>query len=330
VETLNFNMALIRRRIRSPELCSELMMVGKSSRTDVAVCYMSSRVDKKLLTDIKERIQSIDTDSLTMNYQTLAECLYSGLWINPLPKVKYSERPDTVASALLKGNIVIIIDNSPSVMILPTSLFDITEEANDYYFPPITGNYLKLSRFLVNITTVFLSPIFLLLMNNPHLIPESFEFIQIKEATNIPIIVQFLILELCIDGLRVAAMNTPSILTTPLSIIAALVFGEFSVKSGWFNSEVMLYMAFVAVGNYSQASYEFGYALKFMRIMLLVLVQFLDLWGFVLGCVIILLMLLLNKTISGKSYMYPLVPFKGKALRAKLFRYQRNMERKNK
>lgn len=327
VETLNFNMALIRRRIRSTELCSELMTVGHSSKTDVAICYMSGRVDKTLLEDLKKRIKNIKADALTMNYQSLAECLYNGKWFNPLPKVKYSERPDTAAASILKGNIVIIIDNSPSVMILPTSLFDIVEEANDYYFPPITGNYLRLSRFVVNTITVLLSPIFLLLMKNPDFIPKSLEFIKIQEQVNIPIILQFLILELCIDGLRVAAMNTPSILTTPLSIIAALVFGEFSVKSGWFNSEVMLYMAFVAVGNYSQASYEFGYALKFMRILLLILVQFFGLWGFIGGCIFVLLITVFNKTISGKRYLYPLIPFDWKELKRKLFRYQRNLDR---
>lgn len=328
VETLNFNMALIRRRIRSTELCSELMSVGRSSKTDVAICYMSSRVDTKLLDDLKKRITSIKADALTMNYQSLAECLYNGTWFNPLPKVKYSERPDTAAASILKGNIVIIIDNSPSVMILPTSLFDIVEEANDYYFPPITGNYLRLSRFLVTMVTVFLSPIFLLLIRNPQWIPKSLEFIQIQEQVNIPVILQFIILELCIDGLRVAAMNTPSILTTPLSIIAALVFGEFSVKSGWFNSEVMLYMAFVAVGNYSQASYEFGYALKFMRILLLVLVQIFGLWGFIGGCVFVLLLTVFNKTISGKRYLYPLIPFNWCELKNKLFRVQRNIDNK--
>lgn len=327
VETLNFNMALIRRRIRSTELCSELMNVGRSTKTDVAICYMSGRVDKKLLSDIKSRIKNIKADALTMNYQSLAECLYQGKWFNPLPKVKYTERPDTAAASILKGNIVIIIDNSPSVMILPTSLFDIIEEANDYYFPPITGNYLRFSRFLVNAITVFLSPIFLLLMKNPQFIPESLEFIQVKEVVNIPIILQFIILELCIDGLRVAAMNTPSILTTPLSIIAALVFGEFSVKSGWFNSEVMLYMAFVAVGNYSQASYEFGYALKFMRLLLLILVQLFNVWGFVIGCIFVFIMTVFNKTISGKWYLYPLIPFNWSKLKEKVFRYQKNLDK---
>ena len=96
-------------------------------------------------------------------------------------------------------------------------------------------------------------------------------FVAIKDTVNIPLIFQLLILELAIDGLRLAAMNTPSMLSTPLSVIAGIVMGEFSVRSGWFNSEVMLYMAFVAVANYTQPNFELGYALKFMRLLLLVL-----------------------------------------------------------
>ena len=255
-----------------------------------------------------------------MNQESLAECLYHRKWFNPFPKLKHTERPDTAASALLEGNIIILVDNSPSAMILPTSIFDIVEEADDYYFPPVTGTYLRLSRFAITLMTYLLTPLFLLLMQNPEWIPQSFAFIMVKDQVNIPILAQFLILELAIDGLRLAALNTPSMLTTPLSVIAALVLGEFSVNSGWFNAEVMLYMAFVAVSNYSQASFELGYALKFMRIITLILTALFNLFGFVAGVLITILSIALNRTLSGKSYLYPLIPFNGKQLFRRIFR----------
>lgn len=168
---------------------------------------------------------------------------------------------------------VILVDNSPSAMITPTSIFDIVEEADDYYFPPITGTYLRMSRFLISLMTYFVTPTFLLLMQHPEWIPESFQFIMVKESPNIPLLWQFLLLELAIDGLRLAAVNTPNMLSTPLSVMAALVLGEFSVNSGWFSPEVMLYMAFVAIASYTQQNYELSYAIKFMRIINLVLTQ---------------------------------------------------------
>ncbi len=140
-------------------------------------------------------------------------------------------------------------------MILPTSIFDMIEEANDYYFPTLTSVYLKISRTLINLMTIFLTPVFLLFMQNLNWLPKVFAFVAVKDTVNIPLIYQLLMLEVAIDGLRLAALNTPSMLSTPLSVIAGLVMGEFSVASGWFNSEVMLYMAFVAVANYTTAEF---------------------------------------------------------------------------
>lgn len=260
VETIVFNTALMRRRIRDPHLIMKMTEIGESSRTDVAICYMDDRVDQELLKNLNSRLEKIHVDALRMTQQTLAEELFKRKWFNPFPKFKFTERPDTAASCLLEGKVVILVDNSPSAMILPTSILDMIEEANDYYFPTITNVYLKVSRALITIATVFVTPLFLLFMQNLEWLPEVFAFVAIKDTVNIPLIFQLLILELAIDGLRLAAMNTPSMLSTPLSVIAGIVMGEFSVRSGWFNSEVMLYMAFVAVANYTQPNFELGYA----------------------------------------------------------------------
>ena len=320
VETLVSNTALIRRRIRNADLHMEMMSAGKSSGTDIVLCYMKERADRELLEDIKQKIQNIKADSLTMNQESLAECLYRKRWFNPFPKFKYTERPDTAAAQVLEGNIVILVDNSPSAMILPTTIFDVTEEADDYYFPPVTGTYLRLTRFLIALLTYLVTPTFLLLMNNSQWIPESFSFIMLEEEPNLPLIWQFLALELAIDGLKLAAVNTPNMLSTPLSVMAALVLGEFSVNSGWFSSEVMLYMAFVAIANYTQQNYELGYALKFLRIITLLLTQWFGLWGYLAGIAAAVLGIGCNRTVSGKSYIYPLIPFDWANLKNRLIR----------
>ena len=303
VETIVFNTALMRRRIRDPHLIMEMAEAGQASRTDIALCYMSDRVDKELLDNLRKRIESLRLGDLRMNQQSLAEALFKRKWFNPFPKFKYTERPDTAAACLLEGKVVILVDNSPSAMILPTSILDMIEEANDYYFPTVTGVYLKTTRILITIATVFFTPLYLLFMQNLEWLPEVFSFVAVRDTVNIPLIFQFLILELSIDGLRLAAMNTPTMLSTPLSVIAGIVMGEFSVQSGWFNSEVMLYMAFVAVANYTQPNFELGYALKFMRLLLLILTALFNLTGFIAGCILVLCFLIFNKTLSGRNYM---------------------------
>lgn len=320
VETIVFNTALIRRRIRSTDLCMEMFTAGKSSQTDIVVCYMADRVDNKFLEEIKNKIRGITVDALTMNQESLAECIYQRKWYNPFPKFKYTERPDAAAAQILEGNIVILVDNSPSAMILPTTIFDVMEEADDYYFPPITGTYLRVTRYIISLFTYLITPTFLLLINNPQWIPEQFSFIMLKEEANIPLIWQFLLLELAIDGLKLAAINTPNMLSTPLSVLAALVLGEFSVNSGWFSSEVMLYMAFVAIANYTQANYELGYALKFLRVLNLIMTQLFGLWGYIAAIIIALLGIFCNRTVAHSSYIYPLIPFDWNNLKSRLFR----------
>lgn len=321
VETIVFNTALIRRRIRDTDLHVEMLQIGEVSHTDIALVYMGGRVNRELLKNLKRKMKQIRIDALTMNQQSLAECLYGKKWLNPFPKFRYTERPDTAAAQILEGNIVVLVDNSPQAMILPTSLFDILEEADDFYFPPITGTYLRLAKFLIGLISFFITPLYLLFVLNPGLMPSGFEFIMLKDTANIPVIWQFLILEVALDGLRLAAVNTPNMLSTPLSIMAALIVGDFSVSSGWFNSEVMLYMAFVAIANYTQTNYELSYAIKFMRILALVLTQLFGIYGFIAGIGIFLLELVNNRTLGGNGYLYPLIPLDLKKLKKRMIRH---------
>jgi len=320
VETISVNTSLIRRRIRDGALRMEQRKVGSLSETDVVICYMEDRVNQTLLSRIEEKIDAIGVESLTMNQESLAECLVPGKWWNPFPKFKYSERPDTTCAHILEGNIIILVDNAPSAMILPVTLFDIMDEADDYYFPPLIGSYLRVTRGIIALLTYLMTPTVLLMIQNPQYLPQIFAFIRLKENANIPLIWQFLMLELAIDGLKLAAVSTPNMLNTPLSIMAGLVLGEFSVNSGWFSGEVMLYMAFVAVANYTQSNYELGYALKFMRIITLVLTEFFGIWGYLGGILFTVFCLLSNKTLSDRKYLYPLIPFHPRELRWQLFR----------
>lgn len=320
VETLVYNTALIRRRIRDPKLIMEMQQAGTRSKTDICLCYLEDLVDQKLLRTIRDRIQKIHAQSLTMSQESLAECIFPHKWFNPFPKFKFTERPDAACAAVLEGNLIILVDNSPSAMILPSSLFDIVEEADDYYFPPVTGTYLRLTRTLIAMMTYFVPVLYLLSTMHPDILPDWLQFAVIKEDINVPIILQLLILELALDGLRLAAINTPNMLSTPLSITAGIVLGEFSVKSGWFNAESMVYMAFIFVANYTQSSYEFGYALKFMRMLTLILTAIFDFWGFAAGVIIFLVSMVKNKTISGYPYLYPVIPFSWKALVRRLSR----------
>ena len=314
VETLIFNTALIR-RIRDVSLTMQYLTTGKSSKSDVVVAYMSDRADPKLVKYVTDKIKSLETDALTMGHESLAESLIKTHWYNPFPKIRYTERPDTTAAHLLEGSVIVLLDNSPSVMILPTSIFTFLQESNDFYLPPLTGTYLRMVRHAVFWLTLFLTPVWYLGVLNPQLVPEWLAFALPVERGRLPVYLQLLLAEFVIDGLRMASMNTPDMLANSLSVVGGLILGEFAVDVGWLIPEVILYMAFVAIANFTQTSFELGYALKFMRILLLTLTAFFNIWGFCIGVVLIIILIATNKTVNGgHSYLYPLIPFSGRAL----------------
>ncbi len=314
VETLVFNAALIRRRIRDVSLTMEIHTVGKKSKSDVVICFMDGKVKQKALDTVRKKIDSITVNSLTMSQQSLVECLVPKQRFNPFPKVRYTERPDAAAASVLEGSIVILTDNSPSAMIVPSGIFDFLQDTNDYYLSPVIGSYLRIVRMLIFSLTLLMTPIWYLLIRNPEYIPHWLDFIKIEEPNSVPIVAQLFIVEIVIDTIRLASFNTPNALSSSFGIIGALVLGEFAVSAGWFVAEVVLYMAFVAMTNFAQPSFELGYAFKLFRMMLIALTAIFNLWGFIAGIVIVILEIAFNKTVSGQSYLYPLIPFNGKAL----------------
>ncbi|WP_337400059.1 spore germination protein [Congzhengia sp.] len=320
VETVVFNTALIRRRIRDPKFVAEVVNVGNRSRTDVVIAYIDDIVDKKTLEKIKKRIESIDVRSLTMSQESLAECLIKRKWYNPFPKIRYTERPDIAAANVLEGNIVILVDNDPSAMVLPSSIFDFIQEADDFYYPPVIGGYMRAVRNLIFFSTLVITPLWLLAIQNMDRLPEWLHFLQIAEPNEVSPVVQLLILEVAIDVLKLASVNTPNMLGNSLSIIGALILGDFAIQSGWFVPDTILYMSIVAICSFSQPSVELNYAFKFMRIIILVLSHFFNLTGFIIGVVLSFVLIGTNKTVTGKGYLYPIIPFNAHDFKYKFLR----------
>ena len=239
---------------------------------------------------------------------------------NPFPKVRYTERPDVATACIMEGDVVVMVDNSPSALLLPTTLLRFTEEINDYYFPPLIGSYLQIVRMVVLLLTVFVTPVWYLLVKNPDSLHENLRFLLVQDAYYVPLIIQLLLVELIIDVLKLASLNTPDVLSNSFSMIGALILGDFAVQARWLVPEVLVYMAFVAIANYAQHSYEMGYATKLCRMLLLILIWLFDLWGFLAGIVGTLTLMATTKPLVGKGYLYPLIPFDGKKLKRLLHR----------
>lgn len=320
VETIIFNTALIRRKIRNPNLTMRSFQIGSGSKTDIVISYLEDKVDKKLLKKVVDRLSSIDVESLSMSHESLKECLVPGQPFNPFPKFRYTERPDAAAACIYDGNIILLTDGSPTAIILPTGIFDFVQDINDFYFSPFVGSFLRFVRSSVFLLTLFLVPVWYLYTVYHENLPGHFKFMLIEEPNTVPIIVQLLIVEFVIDTLRLASLNTPNALSNSFSVVGALVLGEFAVRSGWFVSEVVLFMAFVAIANFTQPSYELGYAIKISRTFILILCAFFKIWGLVIGAAVVFTVIATTKTISGYTYLYPLIPFNKNALISLIYR----------
>lgn len=324
VETMIFNTAMIRRRIRDPRLTVKYLSAGDRTRTDMALCYIDGMADKKYVEELSQKLSCLECDSLVMGHRSVAESLLKGSWYNPFPKVRTTERPDAVAATILEGGVVLICDNSPEAMIFPTSVFDFLQETDDYYFPPLTGTYLRIIRHIVFWLTMLITPVWYLLLMNAQSLPQWMDFIIPKDPGELPIIVQLFLTEFVLDGLKLASLNTPSTLSNSLSVVGGLLLGDFAVQVGWLCPDVILYMAFVAITNFTQSSYELGYAFKYIRMITLLVTAIFGIWGLIGGMALALFLVATNKTVDGRRrYLYPLIPFNGKALMRLFFRLKK-------
>jgi stage V sporulation protein AF len=318
VETIVFNTALIRRRIRDPKLRIELVQAGKRSVTDIAIVYIKDIANPQLIEDIKGKLNEIIIDGLPMAEKSVEEFIVGGAW-NPFPMVRYTERPDVAAIHILEGHVAIIVDTSPSVILAPVTFFHHLQHAEEYRQSAFVGAYLRWVRFVGVISSILVPPLWLGLVLQKEFLPEALKFIGPKEIGNIPLYLQLLIAEIGVDLVRMASIHTPTPLATALGIIAAFMIGEVAAKVGLFTPEIILYMAIAAVGTFATPSYEMSLSLRLSRILLIILVAVFKLPGLAAGLVVLLIFLATRKSF-GIPYMWPLIPFNFKALLDILFR----------
>lgn len=312
VETLVFNTALIRRRIRDRSLCMEYMQVGKRSKTDIVMAYIDSIVDHELVRTIKDKLEQITVDGLAMGEKTVEEFIF-GRFMNPYPLVRYTERPDTAAIHLMEGHVLIIVDGSPSVMICPTTFWHHLQHAEEYRQKPLVGAVLRWVRFAAVAASLFLLPLWYLVSTNTYLLAERWKFIGPNELGQLSLLWQFLFAELGVEIMRMAAIHTPNSLATALGLVAAILIGEVAVDVGMFSKEVILYIAIAVTASYATPSYELGLANRLFRVFFLLCTALLGVWGFLLGVLFWFILLASTKTLS-TPYLWPLVPFNFRAM----------------
>ncbi|WP_213166607.1 spore germination protein [Alkalicella caledoniensis] len=318
VETMVFNTALIRRRIRDPRLRVEHLSVGTRSKTDVAVCYIQDVVNPDLVKEIKNDVENIKVDGLPMAEKSLEEFLTKS-GFTPFPKVRFTERPDVAAIHLLEGHVVLICDTSPSVIIAPATLFHHLQHAEEYRQSPLVGTYIRWIRTVAIFFSLFVTPLWLALAYQPEILPEGLAFLGPEQVGNVPLWLQFLIAEVGLDIIRMATIHTPSPLATALGIIAAFMIGDIAIEVGLFTAEVILYLAVAALGTFATPSLEIGHTFRLYRLFLLILVAIFQIPGLIGGTFIFVIMAATTRSFK-VPYLWPLIPLNLSALWAVIIR----------
>ncbi|MCM2590595.1 spore germination protein [Rossellomorea marisflavi] len=311
VENIIVNTALTRRRIRDPRLRFEIFRIGERSKTDISIAYIEDVADPNLIEIVKQELQSIKIDGLTMADKTIEEFLVKQGY-NPYPLVRYTERADVGATHLLEGHVLIFVDTSPSVIITPTTYFHHLQHAEEYRQSPAVGTFVRWTRFLGVLASLFLLPLWYLFVLDPSLLPEAIKYVGPDEQTNIPVIAQLFIADLGVEMFRIAAIHTPTPLSTAMGLIAAVLIGQIAIDVGLFQPEVILYVAVASIGTFATPSYELSVANKMARLIILIFVALFHIPGLVIGCTLYVLFVTNIKSLN-TPYMWPLLPFSPKA-----------------
>lgn len=329
VETLMFNIALIRRRVIDPKLRAEIKTVGSRSKTDLCICYLDDKVDKELLTNILNKIDAIDVEAIVMAEKTISELIMPRQWFNPLPQVRYTERPDVAAAHLFEGHLLVITDTSPSVIILPTTVWHFTQHAEDYYHVPVVGTYLRQLRMFAIVIAYIGMPLWYIFILYRNELPDFLEIVRPDEIGDVPIFIQILALELGVDLLRISSIHTPASLSTSLGIVGGLVLGNYAIEAGWFSGQAILVMAVVSICTFAIPSNEFAMGIRMLSLFVLIATFLFGHIGFIVANIIVLLIVIMTRNGSNVKFTYPLIPFNFKHLMHVLFRFPLPPKKKN-
>lgn len=297
-ESILNNTGLIRRRIKSVELCFHKETIGTYNPIDIAVVYLQDKVNQTVLNKVLKRIQHIHTQELIMSDRAFEELLLNQGY-NPFPLVRYSERPDIISTHIQNGYIAIICDTSSSVLMLPTTLFEILEHVEEHRQTPLIGTFIRIIRCSAVLLSLYLVPVWALCMR---FMKWDWTFF-----------IQILIVELSIELLRIATIHTPESISNAMGLIAAIILGEFAIDLGFFSEEILLYCAIGAIGGFATPNYELSLTNKYVKLAMILSIMFFNIYGFILFNICFLVYLASLKPF-GLPYLYPLYPFDFKKL----------------
>lgn len=308
-ETIRTNLSLLRKKLKTPLLVVETTRAGHLSDTWLAITYVRGLAMERVVDEVKRRLSFLKIDGV-LDASCVEEFLEDDPW-SPFPQVQVSERPDVLAAALLEGRVGIIVDGSPQALIVPTTVWRLIQPAEDYYQRYFYASLLRILRFAaVNVALVLPAFYVSLVSFHQEMIPPQLltTIAASREGIPFPVIVEVLLMEISFEVLREAGIRLPLPVGETVTIVGALVIGLSAVQAGLVSAPVVVVVALTGIASFTMPSFSFGFGLRILRLVILLIAGFLGLFGLIVGLLGTLIHLATLKSF-GIPYLSPVAPF---------------------
>lgn len=305
-ETIRFNTALIRRRIRDTRLRVKTKALGQRSKTDTAIMYIDDIVNKDVLKEFMKRVDQIDIDAI-LDSGYVEQLVEDNKW-SPFPQLQSTERPDVVAAALYEGRIAMLIDNSPFAIIAPCTLANLFQTPDDYYQRWINSSVIRLIRFFAIILAVLLPALYVAVTSfHSSIIPTklAYSIAASREGVPFPAFIEAIIMEISLAVLMEAVARLPKPIGATIGIVGGLIIGQAAVSAGIVSPIMIIIISLTAISTFIAPNYEIASSFRVVRFFFIIAASIVGLYGIMIG-VIILLVHLSRLESFGVSYLSPM------------------------
>lgn len=320
VEDLSTNIVLIRRRLRTENLQTERIIIGRESRTDVRIVYLRGIVRDALVEEVRSRLKKIDVDT-PFDVHFLEEMTTDTPW-SPFPGAMTTVRPDRVAAMLTEGHVAVLIDGTPMVMIVPGTLAALLQAADDYYSNYYVASFTRVIRWIAGLIGLMASSLYVAVISYHHeLIPSRllFTIAAAREGVPFPPIIEALLMELAFELLREAGLRVPRQIGQALSIVGVLVIGDAAVRAGLVSPLMIVIVGISAISTFAIPSAALADTVRLLRFPIILLAGVLGLFAVTFGLLLIMGLLIASRS-YGVPYLTPFLPVSSRGLRDAMLR----------
>lgn len=308
VEKLRTNTSMLRRIINNENFVIENTVIGNISKTNIAICYMKNIANTDLVNEVKYRINNLDTDYIISSGQL--EQLIQDKTNIAFPQVIATERSDKAANHLLEGRVVVIVNGSPYVLIMPGVFLDFLSSPEDMNLKHQYANLLKIIRLIASFITLLLPGIYIAIVNyHTELLPTEllFTIAAARNTVPFPTILEILIMEISFELLREAGLRVPSPFGSTIGIIGALILGEAAVNANLVSPILIIIIAITGICSFSIPDFSLSFSFRIFRFLYTILAYLSGLLGIAMG-LFIQIGILINLRSFGSPYLAPYVP----------------------